>query len=123
MIIISGNFILNFTDFCIIVSFLDKLLTLGILFSTAVRAVLVVANLVILDMLFLISFILALTAALEATLVISGILSSMFFILALYASFLTTSFFNSSLSLLKAKEQALIYQHLLYLLYFSNYLH
>ena len=74
-------------------------------------------------MLFLISFILALRAALEATLVISGILSSMFFILALYASFLTTSFFNSSLSLLKAKEQALIYQHLLYLLYFSNYLH
>ena len=39
------------------------------------------------------SFILALREPLVAMLVISGILSSIFFILALYASFLTTSFF------------------------------
>ena len=42
MIMISSDFIFNFTNFCVIVSFfLTKLLTLGILFSTAVRAVLV----------------------------------------------------------------------------------
>ena len=46
MIMISSNFIVNFTNFCVIVSFLTKLLTLGILFSTALRAVLV-AKLVI----------------------------------------------------------------------------
>ena len=61
MIMIISNFIFNFTNFCFIVSFLTKLLTLGILFSTAVRAV-VVATLVILDILFLTSFILALRA-------------------------------------------------------------
>ena len=65
MSMISSNFIFNFTNFCVIVSFLTKLLT-GILFSTAVRAVVV------------------------AKLVISGILSSIFFILALYTSFLMT---------------------------------
>ena len=47
MIKISSNFVFNFTNFFVIVSvFLTKLLTLGILFSTAVRAV--VATLVIL---------------------------------------------------------------------------
>ena len=72
MIKVSSNFVFNFTNFCVIVSFLTKLLTLGILFSIAVRAV-VVAKLVILDILFLISFILALTAVVVAKLVILGI--------------------------------------------------
>ena len=48
------------------------------------------------------SFILALRDALVAKLVTSGILSSIFFILALYTSFLTTSFFTTSLSLIKS---------------------
>ena len=112
MIMIS-NFLFNFTNFCVIVSFfLNKLVTLGILFSTAVRAI-VVAKLVILGISTLTSFILALRAevvtklvilgissltsvyfsnksTLFAKLVISGILSSITFILALYTSFLTT---------------------------------
>ena len=75
----------------------NKLLTIGILFSTAVRA-LVVNKSVTLGIL----LILALRAVLVAKLVISGILSSIFFILALYTSFLTTSFFTLSLSLLKS---------------------
>ena len=45
MIMIS-NVLSNFMNFCVIVSFLTKLLTLGNLFSTAVRSVLV-ANIVI----------------------------------------------------------------------------
>ena len=69
---ISNNVILNFSYFCVIVSFLMKLLTLGILFSTAVRAV-VVAKLVIFGILFLTSFILTLRAAVVAKLVILGI--------------------------------------------------
>ena len=36
MIMTSSNFIFNFTNFCVVVT---KLLTFGILFSTAVRAV------------------------------------------------------------------------------------
>ena len=69
MIMISINFIFNFIHFCAIVSFfLTKLLTLGILFLTAVRAV--VAKLVILDILFLTSFIVALRVILVAKLVI-----------------------------------------------------
>ena len=101
---------------------MTKLLTLGILFSTAVRAV-VVAKLVILVILFLNSFILALRAVVVAKLVIlgisfltsfilalkvvlvaklSGILSLIFFIFALYTSFLTTLFFTKSLTLLKS---------------------
>ena len=76
--------------------FLSKLLTLGILFSTAVRAV-VVTKSVILGILFSTSFILALRVVLVATLVISGILSSIFFILALYTSFLTKPFLQHHL--------------------------
>ena len=72
---ISSNFILNFTNFCVRVSFSIKLLTLNILFSTAVRAV-VVAKLVILGILFSTSYILPLRVALVTKLVISGILSS-----------------------------------------------
>ena len=53
--------------------FLTKLLTLGILFSTAVRAV-VVAKLLILDISPLTSFVLALRVALVAKLVILGFL-------------------------------------------------
>ena len=57
--------------------FLTKLLILGILFSTVVKAV-VLAKLVILDILPLTPFILALTVALVAKLVILGILSQYF---------------------------------------------
>ena len=109
---------------CVIIRFLTKLLTLGILFSTALRALIVarlailgispltsfilelrvvsVAKSVILDISPLTSFILALRAALVATLVISDILSSIFIILALYTSFLKTSFFTAWLSLHKS---------------------
>ena len=73
MITISSNFIFDFTNFCVIVSFLTKLLTLGILFSKAVRAVVVIAKLVILGILFLTSFILALRAVVVTKLVILGI--------------------------------------------------
>ena len=76
------------------------LLWSGILFSTAVRAVLV-TKLVILGILCLTSFILALRVVLVAKLVISDILSSVSFILAL-STFLTTSFFTTSLNLLKS---------------------
>ena len=121
---ISSNFIFDFINFCVIVSFfLLKLLILGNLFLTAVRAVVVVAKLVILVILFLISFILALIAVivaklvvlsisyltsftlvlrvvLVAKLVISGIFSSI--LLAMHASCLTTSFFTTSLILLRS---------------------
>ena len=56
---------------------MTKLLTLGILFSTAVRAALV-AKLVILGISLLTSFALALRVVLVAKLVTSGILSTIF---------------------------------------------
>ena len=65
--------------------FLTKLLTLGVIFSTTVRIV-VVAKLVIFGISPLASFILALRAVLAAKLVKSSILSSIFLILALYES-------------------------------------
>ena len=71
MIMIS-NFLFNFSNFCVI-DFSTKLLTLGILYSTAVRAI-VLAKLVLFGVLPLISFILALKEALVTKLVISGIL-------------------------------------------------
>ena len=96
---ISGNFIFNVTNFCVIVSFLAKLLTVGIYFSTGVRVVVagilflisyilalgavVIAKLVILGIYFLTSFILALRRVLVVKLVISGILFLIFLILAL----------------------------------------
>ena len=86
MIIIIRKFIFNFISFCVIVSFFTKLITSGILFSTAVRAVLV-AELVILSVSPLTSFISALKEALVAKLVISGILSSISLILVLYTFF------------------------------------
>ena len=78
MIMISGSFIFNFTNFCVLVSFLTKLL----IFSTAVRAV-VVAKLVILGILFLTTFISALRAVVVAKLVILRISFLTSFILAL----------------------------------------
>ena len=78
-----SNFLFNFINFCVIVSFfLTKLLTLGILFSTAVRAV-VVAKLVILGILPLTSYILALRVAVVAMLVILSISPLTSFILIL----------------------------------------
>ena len=50
-----SNPLFNFISFCVVVSFLTKLSTLGILFSTPVRAVLL-ANLVILGISPLTSF-------------------------------------------------------------------
>ena len=67
----------------------------------ALRAT-VVAKLVLLGILFSTSFMLGSTVVLVAKLVISGILSSIVLILALYTSFLTTSFFTTSLSLLES---------------------
>ena len=67
------------------------------------RAV-VPAKIVMLGISPLTSIVLALSLVLVAKLVISGILSSIFFILALYTSFLTASFFTTSLSLLKPVE-------------------
>ena len=66
--------------------FLTRLLTSGISFSTAVRAI-VVAKLLILSISSLTSFILALKVVLVAKLVISVILSSILLILALYTFF------------------------------------
>ena len=74
MIMISSNFIFNFINFCVIVSFLTKLPTLGTLFSTTVRAVLVV-KLVILGISFLNLYILELREALVNKLLMLGILS------------------------------------------------
>ena len=48
MIMMSSNFIFNRTNFCVIVRFFTKLLTLGILFSTALTVAAVVAKLVVL---------------------------------------------------------------------------
>ena len=81
---ISSNFIFTFTNFCVTVSFIDKI--------TNIRYF--VFN----------SFILALRETLVAKLVILGILSSIFLILALYTSYLTTSFFTKSRSLLKSTK-------------------
>ena len=77
---------------------MTKLLILVILFSAAVRAV-VIAKSVILGILFLTLFILALREALVVKLAISDILSSVLFILALCTSFFThlSSFYILSL--------------------------
>ena len=104
MIMIS-NFLFNFINFYVTVNFFTKLLTLGILFLTALRAFLV-AKWVILVISSLISFTLALRVVLVAQLVMSGILCSIFLILALHTSFLMTSFFTTSLSLHKSTGTA-----------------
>ena len=87
-----SNFLFNFINFCVIVSFLTKLLTLGILFSTAVRAV-VVTKLVILGISPLTSFILALRVVLVVKFVISGNLSSIFFYLSIIFSLFNNKIF------------------------------
>ena len=46
MIMITTNFNFLFTNFCVLVSFLTKLLKIGISFSTAVKSV-VLAKLII----------------------------------------------------------------------------
>ena len=74
--------------------FLTKLLTLGTLFSTAVR-VIIVARLLIQGTLSVNSSFLELRSAVVAKLTISGILSSI--LLILYSSFLTTSFLTTLL--------------------------
>ena len=98
------NFLYSLINFCYII-FLAKLLKLDIFFSTAVRA-LVVAKLVILEISPLTSFILVLREALVAKLVISGILFSIFDLnilnLSIIFIFLATSFFTTSLSLIKS---------------------
>ena len=104
MIMIS-NFLFNFINFYVTVTFFTKLLTLGILFLTALRAFLV-AKWVILVISSLISFTLALRVVLVAQLVMSGILCSIFLILALHTSFLMTSLFTTSLSLHKSTGTA-----------------
>ena len=103
---------------------MTKLLRLGILFSTAVRAAVaaklvilgilplksfilalreaLVAKFVILGISFLISFILALRAAVAAKLKILGLLSSISLILASYTSFLTTFLLTASLDFFKS---------------------
>ena len=96
-----SNFLFDFINFCIIISFFDQISNIRYLFSTVVKAVLV-AKLVILGISPLSSFILALKLVLVAKLVISGISSSIFLILAFYTSFLTTSFFTTSLNSFKA---------------------
>ena len=73
MIMMSSNFIFNFTNFYLIISFFTKLPRLSILFSAAIRAV-VVAKLVILSISPLTSLILALKEELVAKLVILAIL-------------------------------------------------
>ena len=78
MIMITSNFIFNFINFRVIVSFLTKLLTLVTLFSTA-PSVLLVTKLVKLG----ISLLTALREALVTKLVILGISPLTSFILAL----------------------------------------
>ena len=128
-----SNCLFNFINFCVIVSFLTRLLTSAILFSTALRAV-VVAKLVILGILTLTSFILALRVVLVPKLVISDILSSTFLILALLfttvlsllkSTGVVSNFTTSNLSillfkLLKLIGTLLIYQYLIYQLQFLN---
>ena len=68
-----SNFLFIFINVFVIDSFLTKLLILGILFSAAVRTVVLVAKLVVLGILLSKSFIIALRAELVAKVVILGI--------------------------------------------------
>ena len=81
--------------------FLTRLLTFGILYSTAVNAEFI-AKPLILGTSVLTSFIFVLRIVLVPKLVISVILSSIYFILALYSVFSTTSFFTTLVSLLES---------------------
>ena len=68
-----STFLFIFINVFVIDSFLTKLLILGILFSAAVRTVVLVAKLVVLGILLSKSFIIALRAELVAKVVILGI--------------------------------------------------
>ena len=78
------------------------------------------ANLAILGISLLTSFILALSVLSVAKLVISGAVSSICFVLALYTTFLAASYFTTLLRLLQSTGTLLVYQYLIYLLYFLN---
>ena len=80
----------TFSNFIVIIC-LTRLLTFGILFSTAVNAE-VVEKPLILGISVLTSFILVFRILLVAKLVILAISSSIFLILALYSVFLETPF-------------------------------
>ena len=67
-----------------------------------------------------ISFILELPVMLVAKLVILGTLSSVFLILVLYTPFLATSFLLYHLVNLNRQGKVQMYQHLIYVLFFSN---
>ena len=100
---------------------MTRLLTFGILFSTAVNAE-VVAKPLIPGTSALTSFIFVLRMVLVAKIVISSILSSISLILSLYSVFLTTSFFTTLLSLLKSTGTGANLSAFNYPLYFLNYL-
>ena len=80
-------------------------MVVNILFLTSfilvLRAV-VVAKMVIVGILFLTSFILALRVVIVAKLLISDILPSIFLISGFYTSFITMQFFTTSLNLLQS---------------------
>ena len=69
------KFIFNFSNFCVIVCFSTKLLTLGILFSTSVNAVFV-AKLLISGILFSNSVIFSIIISFLTRPLVSGILFS-----------------------------------------------
>ena len=87
MIMIS-NFLFNIINLCIIICLFTKLLTLGILFSTAVNSELV-ARTVILGNLPSISITLVLKSVFLTKLLTSGIFLSTLLILSSYLVFLT----------------------------------
>ena len=95
---------------------MTKYLTLSILFSTEVNA-LVVYKLLKLGILYLTSFILAFRAVVVAKLVTSGNLSSIFLILSLYTSFSTNFLSTKSLDVFKSIGKGFNYQHLIQLIY------
>ena len=99
MVVINKKIIFNFTNFCVI-DILTKLLALGILFSTAVRAV-VVAKLVILGILFFKPYFSIKSSISSYVCNIRYFIFNTFYLSILYI-FLTTSFFAASISLLKS---------------------
>ena len=113
-----SNFLFNFFNFCIIVSFFDKIANIWYFIFKAVNAV--NAKPLVLSISVLTSFTFVLRTVLVAKFVISSILSSIFLILALYSVFLTTSFLLHYLVYLNQREQVVIYQYLIYLPYYLN---
>ena len=124
-----SKFIFNFSNFCVIICFLTKLLILGILFSAVVNTAFAAKGL-ILDILPSIPVILVLQSVFLTRPLVSGFffsnsdlsvsylvfktnaLVSILFTLATnlsYTVFLTTSFLLHHLVYLNQQEQALIY--------------